>query len=131
MYFIEGMGYHTIGKQIPASESSIAGWIRTFARQYGSKSEVIEAIIHLEESARGNTSASSVEHTISIDIEENTIAITPLTAEEEIRKQKEELKYQRLQADAYDEMITVVEEQFNINIRKKLAPNSENPACTE
>lgn len=36
-----------------------------------------------------------------------------------LAKLKEELKYQRLRADAYDEMINVAEEQFDIKIRKK------------
>ena len=38
----------------------------------------------------------------------------------ELTNLREELKYQRLRADAYDEMINVTEEQFNIKIRKKV-----------
>ena len=38
----------------------------------------------------------------------------------ELTNLREELKYQRLRADAYDEMINVAEEQFNIKIRKKV-----------
>ena len=47
MYFVEGLGYHTIGKLIPVSVSSIAGWIRNFAKQHHSKSEIMESIIRL------------------------------------------------------------------------------------
>ena len=36
LYFFENIGYRTIGKIIPVSESSIAIWIRTFAKQHTS-----------------------------------------------------------------------------------------------
>lgn len=48
----------------------------------------------------------------------------------EIRRLEEELKFQRLRADAYDGMLTVAEQRFKVNIRKKLAPNSKKPAYT-
>jgi dsDNA-binding SOS-regulon protein len=39
-----------------------------------------------------------------------------------------QLKKEKLRADAYDTMIDVAEKKFSIPIRKKLAPNSNNPA---
>lgn len=48
----------------------------------------------------------------------------------EIRRLEEKLKFQKLRADAYDGMLTVAEQRFKVNIRKKLAPNSKKPAYT-
>nr|WP_024992559.1 hypothetical protein [Hoylesella pleuritidis] len=48
----------------------------------------------------------------------------------EIRRLKEELKFQRLRADAYDGMLTVAEQRFKVNIRKKLVPNGKEPVYT-
>jgi len=46
---VENLGYHTICKLIPVSDSSTAGWVRNFAKQHYSKSEIMESIIRLEE----------------------------------------------------------------------------------
>lgn len=43
----------------------------------------------------------------------------------ELVKLKQEQMSQHLRADANYEMINVAEEQFDINFRKKLAPNSD------
>lgn len=43
---------------------------------------------------------------------------------------KEELKYQRIRDNAYEEMITIAEQQFSVSIRKKLESDSKEPACT-
>ncbi|ERK01606.1 hypothetical protein [Hoylesella pleuritidis] len=48
----------------------------------------------------------------------------------EIRRLKEELKFQRLRADACDGMLTVAEQRFKVNIRKKLVPNGKEPVYT-
>lgn len=119
LYFFENMGYRTIGRIIPVSESSIAIWIRTFAKQHTSKSEIMEAIVNLENNADQQPSLSSMDNIISKVVKDDKSEETPESPENEIRRLKEELKYQRLRADAYNEMITVAEQQFSINIRKK------------
>ena len=45
-----------------------------------------------------------------------------------IKELEAQLKKESFRADAYDEMINVAEAKFNIPIRKKLTPNSEQPA---
>ena len=47
----------------------------------------------------------------------------------ELLKVKEELRKERLRADAYDTMIDIAEDMFKVPIRKKLAPNGRDPAC--
>lgn len=43
----------------------------------------------------------------------------------EVERLKKELEYERLKSVAYSTMIDVAEEQFGIDIRKKLEPNSK------
>ena len=120
MYFVEGLGYHTIGKLIPVSVSSIAGWIRNFAKQHHSKSEIMESIIRLEENNKeSGKSPSSLECTAEVTGNNSAKINPPDDYATEIHRLKEELKFQRLRADAYDEMITVAEQRFKVNIRKK------------
>lgn len=60
-----------------------------------------------------------MDNTISKVVMDDKSEETPESSENEIRRLKEELKYQQLRADAYDEMITVAEQQFSISTRKK------------
>jgi hypothetical protein len=110
-YFEEGMDYRSISEILPVSFASIGYWIRNFAKEYKNKTEIMEAISNLDESlrdaskkAKGNTDSFKDTDTLKA----------------ELASLKEELKYQRLRADAYDEMINVAEAQFNIKIRKKV-----------
>ena len=47
----------------------------------------------------------------------------------EIARLKKELDHESLRARAFDTMIDLAEKQFNIPIRKNLAPNGRDPAC--
>jgi hypothetical protein len=48
----------------------------------------------------------------------------------EVARLQKQLEYERVRADAYDEMINVAEAKFKIPVRKtKLAPNGNEPAC--
>lgn len=55
----------------------------------------------------------------------------------QLRQVRKEAELEKLRAHAYDTMITLAEEKFNIPIRKNLAPNSESAsqgvssACAE
>jgi transposase len=112
LYFEEGMDYRSISAILPVSFACIGYWIRNFAKAYKSKTEIMEAISRLDESPR-EASNKALDNT-GTDSPKDTD-----TLEAELAKLKEELKYQRLRADAYNEMINVAEERFNIKIRKK------------
>jgi transposase len=112
LYFEEGMGYRSISEILPVSFASVGNWIRTFAIEYKSKTEIMEAISNLDKSSR-EQSGKATDKSNSGSSKDTT------SLESELANLKEELKYQRLRADAYDEMINVAEEQFNIKIRKK------------
>jgi transposase len=112
LYFEEGMDYRSISKILPVSFASVGYWIRAFAQEYKSKTEIMKAISRFDGTSpdeskisKGNADAGTSKDTVSL--------------EAELASLREELKYQRLRADAYDEMINVAEEQFDIKIRKK------------
>lgn len=113
LYFEEGMCYRSISEILPISFACVGYWIRNFAKQYDSKTAIMDAISKLDEySDKG-----------FISVKDSNNQVTTKEADSlkmELTKLKEELKYQRLRADAYDEMINVAEEQFDIKIRKKV-----------
>jgi transposase len=113
LYFEEGMGYRSISEIIPVSFASIGYWIRNFAKEYKSKAEIMEAISKLDKLSREQSKKAKNKADTGSSDETKSF-------ESELASLKEELKYQRLRADAYDEMINVAEEQFNIKIRKKV-----------
>jgi len=112
LYFEEGMDYRSISEILPVSFASIGYWIRTFAKEYKSKTEIMEAISNLDKSSLEQSRKST-------DKSNSGSSKDTASLESELANLKEELKYQRFRADAYDEMINVAEEQFNIKIRKK------------
>ncbi len=113
LYFEEGMGYRSISEILPVSFASIGYWIRNFVKEYKTKAEIMEAISNLDKSSgKGSKKAKD---NINVASSKETDSL-----ETELAHLREELKYQRLRADAYDEMINVAEEQFNIKIRKKV-----------
>lgn len=73
----------------------------------------------------------SENHIVSLQ-EKNDETMANKSKDEQIRELKAELKkarkeaeLEKLRAHAYDTMINLAEERFNIPIRKKLAPNSK------
>lgn len=113
LYFEEGMGYRSISEILPVSFASIGYWIRNFAKEYKTKAEIMEAISNLDESSRERLKKTK-------DNPDTVSSKDTESLKAELTNLREELKYQRLRADAYDEMINVAEEQFNIKIRKKV-----------
>ncbi|MDR2409380.1 MAG: transposase [Bacteroidales bacterium] len=107
------MGYCSISEILLVSFASIGNWIRNFAGEYKSKTEIMEAISNLDKSSLEPSKKSNDKTNTGSSNETNSL-------ESELASLKEELKYQRLRADAYDEMINVAEEQFNVKIRKKV-----------
>ena len=113
LYFEEGLGYRSISEILPVSFASVGYWIRNFVKEYTTKAEIMEAISNLDKSS--GKSSKKAKDNINVASSKETDSL-----ETELAHLREELKYQRLRADAYDEMINVAEEQFNIKIRKKV-----------
>lgn len=113
LYFKEGICYRSISEILPISFACVGYWIRNFTKQYDSKTAIMEAISKLDESSDKDSISAQ-------DINNQATTKESDSLKMELAKLKEELKYQRLRADAYDEMINVAEEQFDIKIRKKV-----------
>lgn len=114
LYFEERMCYRSISEILPVSFACVGYWVRNFAKQYKSETAIMEAISKLDEPSCEDDSIKAND-SINLIASKDTDSLAT-----ELAKLKEELKYQRLRADAYDEMINVAEEQFDIRIRKKV-----------
>lgn len=84
---------------------------------------------------KSEVSVSTEIHNPSLPDQEKAKAHSSASAKDESAEQKisrleKELREARLRADFYEEMINVAEKRFDIQIRKKLAPNDRDPACT-
>ena len=113
LYFHHHMSYRRIAEIIPVSKSGIAKWIRNFAR------ENPEVPIMSKRTVKQKRTTVEPE-----PCQELPDDVKALQAEV-----KEELRKERLRADAYDTMIDIAEDMFKVPIRKKLAPNGRDPAC--
>jgi hypothetical protein len=113
LYFEEGMCYRSISEILPVSFASVGYWIRNFAKEYKSQTEIMEAISNLDKFSLEQSGKEKDK--VNTGSSKDTASL-----ESELASLRDELKYQRLRADAYDEMINVAEEQFNIKIRKKV-----------
>ena len=102
------MGGRKFSKIILVSESTISSWIRNFTAE--TKGQVVM------KSKSSIKSASSVTKTGDSEVK---------ALQAEIRRLKKELAHESLRDDAFNELINVAEKQFNISIRKKLAPSSK------
>lgn len=116
LYFHHHMSYRRIAEIIPVSRSGIAKWIRNFA---GENPEV--PIMRKRTVKQKRT---IVEPEPRQELPDDVKAL-----QAELLKVKEELRKERLRADAYDTMIDIAEDMFMVPIRKKLAPNGRVPAC--
>lgn len=112
LYTQEGLGRSKISRIIPVGETTISRWIRNFADE-----KQIQVVMKRKSSINPETPEAGIE---SGDVK---------ALQAEIARLKKELAHESLRADAFNELINVAEKQFNISIRKKLAPSSKEPAC--
>ncbi len=102
-----GLSPYRLSKIYPVAEETIRRWIINFANENpASEMKQLKGTVRLstEKSATRADSVSSAQE----------------TAEQKIARLEQALKEARLRADFYDEMITVAESKFDIQIRKKV-----------
>ena len=99
MYYEERLSYQAIAEKLPVdiNRETIRRWIIKFAGE------------NYEPMVRKKT-----------DTGINTAPECQVDLQEEVRRLKMQLKAERMRADAYDMMIDIAEQKFNIPIRKKL-----------
>jgi transposase len=106
LYFHHHMSYRLIAEIIPVSRSGIAKWIRNFA------GENLEVPIMRKRTVKQKRTI--VEPEPRQELPDDVKAL-----QAELLKVKEELRKERLRADAYDTMIDIAEDMFKVPIRKK------------
>ena len=106
LYFRHHMSYRRIADIIPVSRSGIAKWIRNFAV------ENPEVPIMRKRTVKHNN--ISVEPETRQELPDDVKAL-----QAELARVKEELRKEKLRADAYDTMIDIAEDIFKVPIRKK------------
>jgi len=106
LYIHHHMSYHRIAEIIPVSKSGIAKWIRNFA------GENPEVPIMRKRTVKQKRTTVEPEPRQELPDDVKTL-------QAELLKVKEELRKERLRADAYDTMIDIAEDMFKVPIRKK------------
>lgn len=105
LYREEGLTGGKIAKRLGLPRQTVYNWIANFAEENANANPEMKK--KTPRTSPGPTSQSPSE----------ADEIKRLKAE--LAKKEKELAYQKLRADAYDEMINVAESKFNIAIRKK------------
>jgi transposase len=93
-------GYH-ISRILPVGKTTVYEWIAIFAAANDKRA------VQMQEQKPGTRPGSTG----------NEVDIKSLQAE--IARLQAQLKYERMRADAYNEMINIAEAKFNIPVRKK------------
>lgn len=97
MYFREGMNYAQISRKIPSNRETIRMWIINFKGEYG----------------------ENYERALKKNNEEKDAHASRAELLREISDLRKKLKAKTVEADLYNEMIKIAEEEFKIPIRKK------------
>lgn len=119
LYRDKHMGKTRISKIIPVSDWTISNWIRNFVAENPSYKN--KRMKLMEERSKKKAIEDSLQSPLPQDMQ---------SLQSEVVGLRKALREASMRADLYDEMINVAEKQFNISIRKKLAPSSDEPACT-
>ena len=103
---VYGISPGTISKKLPVSEPTVRSWIRTFAASNS------ESMPYKGENKRHCGQGSASDSSMSLEEEVRLLR-------EENRRLKQTAAIEKLRADLNDEIISVAEQKFGIQIRKK------------
>jgi len=108
LYFNKGVGVTQITRQIPVARSMIYRWITKFAIENGLK----ESSDMSKDIAKGQSQSTLQEGQIG-----STDDVNVLRAR--IEELEEQLRHEKMRAEAYNTMIDLAESTFKVPIRKK------------
>ena len=111
LYTQEHLSYRGIARRLPLSANTICKWIINFAKTHPDvqlRMKPIKATSKI--SFKTPTSSAATAEDLSTDVQ---------TLQKELLEMKEQLRKEKLRADAYDTMIDIAESTFKIPIRKK------------
>lgn len=106
LHFEEGYGEDRISSILPVGHTTVSRWISIFVSSKGKA-------ITREDMSKKVGNKASISSKLSKDAEEL------LRLRRENSELTRQLRYEKMRADAYDEMINVAEAMFEIPIRKK------------
>ena len=116
----QGLPVSTIVKLIPVDRATIYRWIANFA----DVNPQVEPSVMARKSQKEEQTHTNV--SVNEALPEDVLAL-----QKEIKQLRAQLTKAEIKAEAFDELINVAEAQFGIQIRKKLAPSSKQPAREE
>ena len=123
MYIESNESLRSLSANLGVSLVSIWKWISNFAKENPDDTRLMDKIRANSTNYGPKKPNDGVEEARSKEVvvsqPDTTDGTSSLSAEEELRMLKIQLQKERLRADAYEEMISVAESKFNINIRKK------------
>ena len=106
LYVNKHLSSRRISKIVPLSKTTIMRWIANFAQD--------NPEVPIMKQRRVQTTKPIVEPELRQELPDDVKAL-----QAELLKVKEELRKEKLRADAYDTMIDIAEDMFKVPIRKK------------
>ena len=106
LYVNKHLSFRRISKIVPLSKTTIMRWIANFARD--------NPEVQIMKQRKVQTTRPVVEPEPRQELPDDVKAL-----QAELMKVKEELRKEKLRADAYDTMINIAEDMFKVPIRKK------------
>ena len=106
LYVNKHLSSRRISKIVPLSKTTIMRWIANFAQD--------NPEVPIMKQRRVQTTKPIVEPELRQELPDDVKAL-----QAELMKVKEELRKEKLRADAYDTMIDIAEDMFKVPIRKK------------
>ena len=106
LYVNKHLSFRRISKIVPLSKTTIMRWIANFARD--------NPEVQIMKQRKVQTTRPVVEPEPRQELPDDVKAL-----QAELMKVKEELRKEKLRADAYDTMINIAEDMFRVPIRKK------------
>ena len=111
LYTQEHLSYRGIARRLPLSANTICKWIINFAKTHPDVPLRMKPVKATRKASLESPSLSTeTSKDLSTDVQ---------TKQKELLEMKEQLRKEKLRADAYDTMINIAESTFKIPIRKK------------
>ena len=105
--YLRGEGsYRSLSKELGVGKTQIFSWVHNFAEEINAEPT---PVMKTSPSQPKNTSPTAV-HSPADELE---------SLRRELEQTRKELAYERMRATAYDRMIEIAENRWNIEIRKK------------
>lgn len=114
MYFRDGVSGGEIAQILSIPSTTVYRWISIFAHENEDSNRSAMKKENSQKEPVCPSPAPTTPQSLPPDMPDEIKALKA-----ELSRVRKELSYQRMRADAYDEMINIAEKQFDVCIRKK------------